>query len=175
MATSVRLPRNLKESLEGGQLFWTCTEHGTRVGADFLYISRGQDSLADIWFTRIWLEHGWVSPGPNYNHIASASHKLLREKVTEALIQGQWHVYFSFRKKVLEKIKWVNLLIQPMCKTWEESLQCLLPAGTWQLPKDLERGGLEGWLETISTHNWAGMPGRRRVGFHNGKTLFLMK
>lgn len=35
--------------------------------------------------------------------IASASCKLLREKVKEALIQGQWHVYFSFRRRPWKK------------------------------------------------------------------------
>lgn len=111
-------PGNQKVDREGGQMFWMCTGMEPELKL-IVYIWRGQDSLANIWFTHTWLEHWWVSLGPNYNHIASASHKLLRQKVREALIQGQRHVYFSFREKALEKIKWINLLIQQMWKTWE--------------------------------------------------------
>lgn len=71
-------PRMCKKVWRAGRCFGLalCMEQGLSW---FYLHSRGQDSLANIWFTHIWLEHWWVSPGPDFNHIASASHKPKRE------------------------------------------------------------------------------------------------
>ena len=71
-------PRMCKKVWREGRCFGLalCMEQGLSW---FYLHSKGQDSLANIWFIHIWVEHWWVSPGPDFNHTASASHKPKRE------------------------------------------------------------------------------------------------